>query len=365
MSSFDQEPQVFQLAKDLGLDWQHEPAKAIIRMCLARLEEWIRDLDGIHSIEKLQQIAQDKLHLVLEEIWEDSELDSLVAKYVAAGDYVFAHLKSSLDNYTFAELLRRGNVPADAPDQYVAIVDCRGEKAARRFFTRWHEIAHMLTLRPKDTLPFNRDSKERCPIERLMDAIAGEIAFYGPVFRPVLESTLDRHKGLSFDALEDLRRYHNPDASLTSTAIAAIRGMNTPAIFLQAEMALKKKERDELVSSQLTLFEMKPPEEKLRASIAFNNDAAKSIGLRISQNMRIPDSSVVARAMCDMSGRPLGGTEDLSTWTHSDGSTLPSFRVSIEARAHQDRVMALVTPSSVSSLGKAVGAGQEADRGAL
>lgn len=365
MSSLDQEPQVVQLAKDLGLDWQNEPAGAIIRACLAKIEGWVDDLAAVGDIEQLQQIAEKRLHLDFEEVWQDSELDALVARYVAAGDYVFAHLKSSLDNYTFAELLRRANVPSEGPCQYVAIIDCRGEKAARRFFTRWHEIAHMLTLRPGDTLPFNRDSKERCPIERLMDAIAGEIAFYGPVFRPVLRATLEKHGGLSFESLEDLRRCHNPDASLTATAIAAVREMNTPAVFLQAELGHKKAEREELDSPQLTLFEMKPPEEKLRATIVFGNDPAKNVGLRINQNMRVPDSSLVTHVMNDRTGRTHKRKENLATWTHSDGTSLPSFEVSIEARSYQGRVMALVTPGNPSLAGEVVNSSREAERGAL
>ena len=65
-------------------------------------------------------------------------------------------------------------------------------QALRRFFTLWHEIAHLLTLTHKLEPPFHRSADVPCPLERLMDIIAGEIAFYDPIFVPQLVAEIQR-----------------------------------------------------------------------------------------------------------------------------------------------------------------------------
>ena len=47
--------------------------------------------------------------------------------------------------WTYGALVQRRNAGPTDPDRFVAVIDSRGGKLARRFFTRWHEIAHRLT----------------------------------------------------------------------------------------------------------------------------------------------------------------------------------------------------------------------------
>ena len=197
MSRLDQESAVIQLAADLGLNWQKNPVKQIVDYCLLKIKEWLPDNTSLNNVQEIQDIVCRQLGLTFEEIYTDADLDEVVRKYASQGDYVFAHAKQSLDNWTFAELFERQNAE-DQPDRYVAIIDCRGEeKKARCFFTRWHEVAHLLVLTPRLAPPFNRDTKERCPIERLMDVIAGELGFYEPVFRPTLEKSIAVRNSIS------------------------------------------------------------------------------------------------------------------------------------------------------------------------
>lgn len=105
----------------------------------------------------------------------------------------------------------------------MATIHCREEKNARRLFTRWHEVANLLVLTPRLSPPFNRDPKERCPVERLMDVVVGEIGFYEPIFRPAFEKCVLRHGGLSYQTVEGLRATYCPAASSYATAIAADR----------------------------------------------------------------------------------------------------------------------------------------------
>ena len=62
--------------------------------------------------------------------------------------------------------MKRKNVADDAPDRFVAVIDCRGSKLARRFFTRWHEIAHRLTTHADQGATEPAYRSEQDPIER-------------------------------------------------------------------------------------------------------------------------------------------------------------------------------------------------------
>lgn len=343
MSKLDEEPLVRQMAHDLGLDWRKRPVQQVVDYCLCKVEGWFPEGKPPESVRELQELVRGKVNLKFEEVHDDAELDAVIRKYVTKGDPVFANLRNTLDNWTFAELIERKNAVGE-PDRYVAVIDCRGPgKAARAFFTRWHEIAHVLTLTPRLQPPFNRgNTSDRCPVERLMDVVGGTLAFYGPIFRPMLASTLVERGGLSFEAISQLRDRYDPSASFYSTAIAAVKAYERPAILISAELSLKKRERYELDANQTYLFSEAQPEPILRAVSVTPNAAARSQGLRIDRNMAVPPGSVIALAFSQGPEAEVQGHENLSAWRHSDGSTLPPAEVIIEARAAADQVLALI-----------------------
>src|SRR5208337_4775857 len=139
-------------------------------------------------------------------------------------EFVFATMRLKFDdpgNPTYGVLIRRSNAEADAPDRYVAVIDCRGRKLARRFFTRWHEIAHRLTTHADSGEPVYRS--EHDPVGRLMDAIAGHIGFYGPLFEPVFVAAHSGKELLTFETVEAVVREGFPDASIQATLFACCR----------------------------------------------------------------------------------------------------------------------------------------------
>lgn len=342
MSRLDQEPEVIQLAADLGLEWRQNPVNEIVRHCLRKIRAWLPDAPPLTNVQEIEDVVSRRLGLTFEEAHTDSDLDAIVRKYVAQGDFVFAHAKQSLDNWTFAELFERQNEPEQA-DHYVAIIDCRGdEKKARRFFTRWHEVAHLLVITPRLAPPFNRDSKERCPIERMMDVIAGELGFYEPVFRPELARCVAKHGGLSYQAVEDLRASYCPTASFHATAIAAVKACDEPTMLVEARFALKAHEQRALDAGQTFLTEDAKPQSKLRVVSILINQAAKEAGVRIDRNMEVPTGSVIARAICAGDESVVRGRENLASWLHSDGTCLPEADTMIEASATPDRAIAII-----------------------
>jgi hypothetical protein len=78
------------------------------------------------------------------------------------------------------------------------VIDARGSKASRVYFTKWHELAHLLTLTDQLRLSFRRTHVAKIfnpPEEALMEVIAGHFAFYGPFVKPHLSGTI------SFDTI--------------------------------------------------------------------------------------------------------------------------------------------------------------------
>jgi hypothetical protein len=204
----------------------------------------VRDAGPIRTVKQLEALVCEKLQLVFEEVWSDEDLDAVIRKYVALGEQVFASLRIQLDESTFGVTVVRHHTTANARDRYVAVIDCRGAKEARRFFTRWHEIAHLLTDAIHPLSWVHRSTAETSPIERLMDEIAGEVAFYEPIVRPVLVE----NGVLSFNVVERIRKRCCPDASFQATLIACTRRLSRPAIYLEAGMGYKKHEEAELCS---------------------------------------------------------------------------------------------------------------------
>lgn len=349
MTKLHQEATVIQLASELKLDW-HDPINAIIEFCKKRIGRWIRAAGGVRTIDQLEQLVSKKLRLVFEEVWTDEDLERIIREYVKLGEPVFVKLRTDFDDHTYATLLERYNIDGNAPDRYVAVIDCRRHKAARRFFTRWHEIAHLLTMSRQLRLPFHRS--DHCdPLERVMDVVAGEIGFYDPLFRPVLLKELRRNKcRLSFAMVDRVRSMVCPEASFQATLSACIKRTSTPVVYLEAGMGLKKHEEVQLRSKQRSMFARPRPKRKLRALTVVPNDAAREVGLRIDRNMQIPKGSVayfedLVKGTIDVASER-SGIENLSRWTHSDGSSLRNIDAYIEARRVVDRIIAIVRPIS-------------------
>jgi len=144
MSRLDQEPDVVALAGELGL--RGEPVEAVVRFCEERIGCWAADVGGVESVAALERLVAHRLRLAFEEVCSDDGLERTIAKYVAQREYVFATLRDELGPTTFGLTIKRKHRRPESGDRYVAVIDCRGEKAPRRFFTRWHEVAHLLVL---------------------------------------------------------------------------------------------------------------------------------------------------------------------------------------------------------------------------
>lgn len=344
MSHWSQAPEIVDLAADLGVG-SGAPVDAVLDFCRRRIDAWVAEAGGVTGIDTLESLVTNRLQMVFEEVRSDEDFDRLTEVYARQKkDPVFATMRMRFDdenNPTFGALIRRRNAGQDSPDRYVAVIDCRGFKIARRFFTRWHEIAHRLTTHADggDTEPGYRS--EHDPIERLMDEIAGHVGFYEPIFDPAYRQSNQEKQHLSFATVQGVIDAAFPAASFQATLFACSRRLASPVVYLEATLAHKKEVKRRMATT--SLFDDDPPPGELRAVKVIPNNAAQEDGFYIPTNMRVPVGSVI-HGLFDAEPLTDGdGEECLSKW-ESRGKSLPKRGVVVEGRKVGDRVIAIVQP---------------------
>lgn len=222
--------------------------------------------------------------------------------------------------------------------QFVSVIDCRGDKAFRCYFSKWHELAHLLTLTPQMRLVFRRthvSTVDQDPEEALMDVIAGEMGF----LRDFLPG--DTGNDISFDSIQQIREEYCPNASAQAATIGIVKALPLPCILLEAKMALRKDEAASALQMGLGIGEARPTP-ALRAVHVTVNGAAREAGIRLHKNWRVPEQSIVSRVFNE--GGRSRSTEDLSWWVTSSGSRLDPCPVAVEAKKSRDSVRALLIP---------------------
>ncbi|MFN6303305.1 MAG: hypothetical protein ACK42H_14060 [Planctomycetota bacterium] len=237
-------PEVHELANSLGIE-SKDPAVDIVVHCRQLVDDWVAQAGGIgpeavSDINALETLIKRHLSLVVEEILTEDDFERLTDKYARGmGEYVFAGLRAKFDDPetpVFGVLIQRRSSVEKDPDRFVAVVDCReelsGEKFARRYFTKWHEIAHrMTTHRYPDDLAYRSDDDD--PIETLMDAVASELGFYEPFLGPALRDALANENWLTFEMIESIIQRVFPEASFQATLFACMRLSPTPMVYIE------------------------------------------------------------------------------------------------------------------------------------
>jgi hypothetical protein len=279
---------------------------------------------------------------------EDEDISSLQDSYIREGELAFAKLEAEFsDTSTDALLIQLNN---NKSWKYAAVIDCRGPKKYKAYFSKWHEVAHVLT-EPRQAVLFHRSRAERKdPEEILVDRVASDFAFYQPLFLPELLARTKGANRLTFEVIEDVRAVVCAGASREATIRAAVARAPFPQFMIIADYGLKKKEqRTAEVFIEMGLYSENetPFERKLRAIQVAGNDLAKKLNLQIHRNMEVPDKSVISTVYNheSLDGESLVGQENLDWWKHSSGDHLRSASVTVEARKIGRRVFALITPN--------------------
>ena len=332
-----QSPQLRTLARDLGLKPSDDVVGDILRYCDRRVRKLLSDFTDEQTPGSILDWLASKLGTRFEVVESDAEVINVQDKYIGLGEVGFVDLLNELSGDVFGITIRRHKQqPFESP--FVSIIDCRGSKASARYFTKWHEIAHLLTMTDQLRLVFRRtqcSSQSKEPEEALMDIIAGQFGF-----RPPANFQFETEE-ISFQAIEDLRVLLCPEASKQAALISFVKFWPAPCILLTAKMGMRKSEERKSVQNHFGFVEA--PTEYLRAVKVTPSDAAREAGFTIFRNMRVPEASIIHRVYSDLIFESQAD-EDLSMWGSSNGDFLPSQKVTVKARKSWDGVEALIVP---------------------
>ncbi|HEV7486322.1 MAG TPA: hypothetical protein VGQ65_11630 [Thermoanaerobaculia bacterium] len=312
------------LARDLSLRLSGDPLAAIFQYCEKRVAGFLAKYGQIKSLDELLALVANHLGSTFEFVQSGGELAALKASYLADGERAFVNIDTELDDETFGITLR-----LDHPRfgmRYVSVIDCRGPKSQARYFTQWHELAHLLVLTDQQRISWRRThAGKKDAEERIVDAIAGRFAFHRALVEPFVR------EGVSFEIVRSVKAKLCPNSSWQAATLGVVNACPRPCFLLRAKRAPKKRATS---ADDTTLA--------LRAIQVSRNDAARRAGLQIYPNMRVPARSVITRVH-DESINGAQATEDLSWWETSTGEVLESCRVQTHARQTYDGVEAILT----------------------
>ncbi len=332
-----------QMAKELGLKRYRNAENAIREYCVNKVEELIKPFKSINNLDGFLEIVSSGLGVKFEHIGEDDDLKELISRFASQGEIAFVELYSQLDNETDAVLIRLMRLKQW---KYVAVIDCRGHKKFKAYFSKWHELAHVLTMSPQASFQFRRTPAiKKEPTEQMVDRVAGDLAFYSPLFLPELLALIKIDGRLSFDSIENLRIRICPSASREATIRAAVKRCPLPQLLIIADYGLKKQAERLIASEQEELFPFKPDLSslKIRAIDVIGNAEATKSGLWIYRNMEVPTESIITELYDNTSSdESVLKTENLDWWKHSRGQ-LKTMSIQVEARKIGRRVLALLS----------------------
>ena len=331
--------QLARLAHKLGVSIRVNPVDGIMNFCEQRISQMMCDFPECATPAEMLDCIAAKIGVVFEEVKSNDDLQQIIKKYAGMGEMGFVTLEEELSGETFGITIKRHRREEWEP-LYVAVIDCRGDKAARAYYTKWHEVAHVLTLTDETRTSFRRTHSSQNgedPEERMMDMIAGRLGFH-----PAMTSKFMRaYDEISFDVVDELREQLCPGASRQASLINFARFWPKPCILVNAAMGLKRQQ--EAVANQQGFFFHEGPKEELRAVRVTRSDAAREVRFVVYPKWRVPEQSVIHKVY-------FGDTiyaeamENLDWWEASSGSRLDSQPVLIRARRVMDCVDALIVP---------------------
>jgi hypothetical protein len=327
----------FYIARDLGIKSTDDPVSSILKFCDIRIRNFLKDFPGCSTLSDLLEAIASKLGTIFETASNDLELKRIKQKYLEKGERAFVQLEDYLSEDVFGITFRRCNREFWEPE-FVSVIDCRGPKAARSYYTKWHEIAHLLVLTDQMRLSFQRThclTSEKDPEESVVDVIAGNFGFYASIIRGHIKGEI------TFEAIEQLRNQLCPEASQQSSLIGFVKAWPDPCLLVRGEMALRKYEQTKLY--QQAFYFKGIPVPALRAVHVTANDRAREMGIGIYENMRIPESSVIHQVFIKSIDYD-EAEENLGWWETSDGTILPECNVKVKAKCSWDSVDALIIP---------------------
>jgi hypothetical protein len=337
MPSLKNDLRIWKLARDLDLPAKDDPLGEILAFC----DKWARDLLKIcpcDSLTDLLETAATTLNTTFREIHTDDELHQLRKEFLRRGENEFALVDHELGPDCFAITFSLLN-PKRGERPYISIIDCRGDKRYKVYYSKWHELAHLITLTGQGRLKFCRTHpvlNKKDPEETLMEIIAGHVGF--------LPEMIKRHaKGpISFEKIASVRQKLCPEASTQSSTIGIANAWPTACTLVEARLEYKKAERKKLIQPGFEF--VAPPQAELRIVHVNHNSKTHAVAKLLHPNMRVPMRSVIYRAFASEQLSPSSAHETLDWWETKKGGHLPPIALAVEARKQGDSIQALIIP---------------------
>lgn len=310
----------------IGKKWKVGASEcAAIEACVAKLDHL---LDGIQPQgEIFADKAAKELQIKFEEVHDEQDISSIETRYLRGKKEMgFALLRDEIQSRDVDALLfQRQHASQYDPDRWVAVLNMTYTKD-RAYWNRFHEMAHRLAEPPQMLLPFRRQlNTELDAVEKLMDAVAGALAFHPRLFLPHIKRI--QQKALTFEYIDQLRKSYAPTASLLSVTNAAVKMWNQPAVaFVASERPKKGSPKGALA---------------LRVDPQSGNELAKKVGLFLYSNMRVPLESCAHDTF--LTGVPGNNAENLVQWTTSTGGSLPALPIYVSAVRLGTRIYGVIT----------------------
>jgi len=295
--------------------------------CLERVSPIISKLLPC-SGEDIAQGLGDHFCVTFEEVHDQEDADEIVDRYlIGKNELGFAQLHDELaDGGVDALLFERMYADEHDRDRWVAVLNLL-EGGAKGYWSRFHELVHRVAEPPQQILPLRRHQFEASnPVEFLIDSIAGELAFFEPAFRPLVERAAKKSR-LNFDVVCQIRNCFAPTASLLATVKAVVKFWPSPAIALTAERRGRKGNPSDGVA--------------LRVTLQGSSSTAEPVGLKVFRNMRVPQGSPMFEAFD--TGIDQDEHEHLGDWDTSTGESLEPIDVFTSAWRIRHQVYALMS----------------------
>jgi hypothetical protein len=298
-----------------------------VQACIRRLAPIIRKANP-KTGEEIAAALAAHFSIHFEEVRGPGDIDLLENNYLRQKrELGFGRLREELeDPHVDALLFRRMRAQAHDPDKWVAVLNLQLTDA-KAYWDRFHEIGHRAAEPAQRVLPFRRHRVERTnPVERLIDIIAAEFAFYAPLFRPLVKQAQKTDR-LGFSSVEELQNAYAPSSSLLAATNAVIKHWSAPAMVVTARMKGRKSAPGKDIA--------------LRVCTQTRSPAANEIRLSCFPNMRVPMSSPIFAAFSEKG--KVEGLENLGAWTTSTGGSLPPIRVFTSAVCFGEVVYGLIS----------------------
>lgn len=337
MNDIRKDSEVKKIAKEHGMDLRTDFVKAIIAKSISKVQEIVKEYGVVETQQLLLDLIAAKIGVLFEVVLCDFDVEKLKKKYLSKNELCFAQLEDLLDTNTDAVLIHRMNAsPGDR--HYIAVIDGRGEKFNKIYFSKWHEIAHVLISPPQLHMPLHRtEAVKKEPLEKLVDMVANKISYYEPIVKQK-QFNLDGATGpITFQMLLDEKRMISNEGSVLWYFINRTKTIKKPMLFLTVNMDNKKEDYVQLGKTG-TL-----PPKKLRAKHITANSSSIEIGISIHPNMEVPKESSIYLVWNRVEDES-NNVENLSIWKHSNGTTMNNINTNVAAKRFGEHVYVLIQP---------------------